>query len=102
MWVFFPLSSKARGDNHPSVKAPSAKKSNYLDKLNKSIGKTVVNFSNDVDSLFGGNSKAEVINKSQLGLSWFIEKVEGQDVAHSPEVDLRLVLPRTEKTSSCC
>ncbi len=69
----------------------------YLDKIKEEVGQTVVGFSNDVDSLFGDKSKGEVINGSLLKFSWLAVKVEGKDITHSPEFDLRLVLPRTEK-----
>ena len=76
-----------------SIKKPTY----YLEKMKKGVGSTVVEFSNDVDSLFGEKPKGEAINGSQLKLSWLVVKVEGEEVTHSPEIDLRLVLPRTEK-----
>ncbi len=76
---------------------PLEKPTYYLDKLKEEVGHTVVGFSNDVDSLFGDKSKGDVINGSLLKFSWLAVKVEGQEVSHSPEFDLRLVLPRTEK-----
>ena len=69
----------------------------YLEKIKKGVGGRVVEFSNDIDSLFGDKSKGDAINGSQLKLSWLAVKVEGEEVTHSPEIDLRLVLPRTEK-----
>ena len=101
LYPFFSQAKNEKGGVRKKKNLPFkprlTKRNDYLEKLKKGVGKTVVGFSDDVDSLFGGKSKGKIINRSQLKLSWSVVKAEGEEISHSPEVDLRLVLPRTEK-----
>tara|TARA_B100000029_G_scaffold309410_1_gene301970 strand:+ start:712 stop:1689 length:978 start_codon:yes stop_codon:yes gene_type:complete len=69
----------------------------YLDKVQKEVGGRVVSFSEEIDSFFGGKPRGKVLNSSEVTVSWLVNKTEGEDITHTPEIGLRLVLPRTEK-----
>ncbi|MDC0256056.1 hypothetical protein OAK75_14250 [Bacteriovoracales bacterium] len=56
-----------------------------------------MDFSEDIDSFFGGRPRGKVLNSSAVTVSWLVNKTEGEDIIHEPEIGLRLVLPRTEK-----
>ena len=69
----------------------------YLEKVKDKVGKTVVQFSEEIDSFFVGNPEGKVLNSSQVNIFWLVDKTMGEEVSHTPGIGLRLVLPRTEK-----
>ena len=39
----------------------------------------------------------KALNSSEVTVSWLVNKTEGENITHTPEIGVRLVLPRTEK-----
>ena len=72
-------------------------KKNALDKAHASFSEGITNFSDDIDSFLANKKHEGILNKSKLTISIDNYFREGRGPHAIPDIDYRLILPRTEK-----
>ncbi len=73
-------------------------KKNALDKAHASFSESITKFSDDIDSFFANKKHVGVVNKSKLTISLDSYFREDRGPYAVPDIDYRLILPRTEKS----
>ena len=78
-------------------KKKNRKKKSLIDQYHQRLSKRVLRFSNSIDDFFADSQHGDLVNRSQLIIQFdtFIREARGPVVV--PEINYRLILPRTEK-----
>lgn len=72
-------------------------KKNIVDKAHETVSERVLRFSDGIDEFFADSKHEKIKNKSKMKLSFDTHFREGRGPYITPEIDFRLVLPRTER-----
>lgn len=72
-------------------------KRTLIDQYHRKLSKRVLQFSNSIDGFFADSQHSELVNESKLILQFdtFVREARGPVVV--PEINYRLILPRTQK-----
>ncbi|MBD64559.1 MAG: hypothetical protein CME62_05105 [Halobacteriovoraceae bacterium] len=72
-------------------------KKNIVDRAHRNFSNRILRFSNEVDAFFADDQHDDLVNKSRLQVSLNTRFREAAGPVVIPDIDFRLVLPRTEK-----